>query len=35
MAGELVEVPPTPVMTTVPAEVRFAPEQSPGLAQMG
>ena len=35
MAGELAEVPPTPVITTAPLEVRFALEQSPGFAQMG
>jgi hypothetical protein len=35
MAGELADVPPTPVITTAPLELRFVLEQSPGLAQMG
>ncbi len=35
MAGELADVPPTPVITTAPPAFRFVPEQSPGLAQMG
>jgi hypothetical protein len=35
IAGELIEVPPTPVTTSVPLLFRFVLEQSPGSAQMG